>query len=124
MKKTIKYILLFLIPVLIMSSVVVGRAVWQESIKNDSVTVDQTTYTIKLYKQRTASQFDQYANYEELNYDSGLELPAIDDAAFDGYWYASNSLSGTRFQIGYHLVSEFSANENNIVMLYAKATIS
>ena len=101
MKRAIKYSLLFLIPVLLMSTVVIGQAYWQKSIKNDEAEVEQNLYTVVLQDNAHAVNA---ATYSGLEYDSAFELPAVTTTGFSGWKY-----NGTTYEPGYYVYSSFTS---------------
>ena len=101
MKRAIKYSLLFLIPVLLMSTVVIGHAYWQKSIKNDDAEVEQNLYTVILQDNAHAVNASTYTG---LEYDSAFELPAVSTTGFSGWKY-----NGTIYEPGYYVYSSFTS---------------
>ena len=103
MKRAIKYSLLFLIPVLLMSTVVIGHAYWQKSIKNDDAEVEQNLYTVILQDNAHAVNA---ATYTGLEYDSAFELPAVSTTGFSGWKCNTNNET---YQPGYYVYSSFTS---------------
>ena len=101
MKRAIKYSLLFLIPVLMMSTVVIGHAYWRNSIKNDDADVSQHLYSVVLTDSTNPSNNDVYAG---LEYDSGFELPSVSNSGFTGWKY-----NNVTYQPGYYVYSSFAS---------------
>lgn len=101
MKRAIKYSLLFLIPVLLMSTVIIGQAYWQKSIKNDDADVSQHLYTVVLSDSTNPSN---NATYSGLEYDSAFELPMLNNAGFTCWKYNSNT-----YQPGYYVYSDIAS---------------
>ena len=112
MKRAIKYSLLFLIPVLLMSTVVIGHAYWKKSIKNDDAEVAQNLYTVILQDNAHAVNS---ATYTGLEYDSSFELPAVNTAGFSGWKY-----NGTTYEPGYYVYSSFTSAATTSITFVAQ----
>lgn len=112
MKRAIKYSLLFLIPVLLMSTVVIGQAYWQKSIKNDEAEVTQNLYTVVLQDNAHAVNA---ATYTGLEYDSAFELPAVSTTGFSGWKY-----DDTTYEPGYYVYSSFASASTTTITFIAQ----
>ena len=112
MKRAIKYSLLFLIPVLLMSTVVIGQAYWQKSIKNDDAEVTHNLYTVVLQDNAHAINA---ATYSGLEYDSAFELPAVSTTGFIGWKY-----NGVVYDPGYRVYSEFTDASTHTITFVAQ----
>lgn len=101
MKRALKYSLLFVIPALIMSTIVIVHADWKKSIKNDSAEVTQNLYTVVLQDNAHAVNA---ATYTGLEYDSTFELPAVSTSGFSGWKY-----NNVTYEPGYYVYSSFTS---------------
>ena len=116
MKKLYKYSLFFIVPVLLASTVLTGNAYWKNSIKNDSVFTNMTTYKIEFYDGDT-----KVGTYSDLEFDSSFEMPVLGSSNYR-WWGPTNSFSTGTAYTGYHTLNEFSSDidSNNVLKLYAK----
>lgn len=104
MKRAVKYSLLFLIPVLLTSTVLIGQSYWQKSIKNDDADVSQHLYTVVLSDSTNPSNADTYAG---LEFDSAFELPMVTSTGFSG-WRCSNN--NQIYQPDYYVYSDIAGS--------------
>ena len=112
MKRAIKYSLLFIIPVLLMSTVVIGQAYWKKSIKNDEAEVTQNLYTVVLVDNANSVN---NATYAGLEYDSTFELPAVSTAGFSCWKY-----NGATYDPGYYVYSSFTSAATTSITFVAQ----
>lgn len=82
-----------------MSTVVIGQAYWQKSIKNDDADVSQHLYTVVLSDSTNPSN---NATYSGLEYDSAFELPMLSNTGFTSWKYNNNT-----YHPGYYVYSSF-----------------
>ena len=112
MKRALKYSLLFVVPALIMSTVVIAYADWKKSIKNDSAEVAQNLYSVVLSDPSNSSN---NATYSGLEYDSGFELPHLNGSGFSGWKY-----NGTTYEPGYYVYSSFTSASTTTITFVAQ----
>lgn len=112
MKRAIKYSLLFVIPALIMSTVVIVYADWKKSIKNDSAEVTQNLYSVVLSDPSNSSNNDTYSG---LEYDSGFELPQLSGTGFSGWKYNEKT-----YEPGYYVYSSFTSAATTSITFVAQ----
>ena len=115
-KNVLKYSVFFIVPALLMGTIVVANASWKDSIKNNSATVSRNVYSIEFYEGNTKLE-----TYAELEYNSSFERPFLGTGNYH-WWGPTNSFSTGTAYTGYHTLNEFSSDidSNNVLKLYAK----